>query len=165
MNKQFGLALALLLPIVILAGNTWMHYQQRSTGETITFPIEGFDPRDLLSGHYLIYRINYGIGDSGDCPTSDITASLCLEPERRIYPTDELPQSCTQFIRGNCDSSTRFISGLERFYIPEQYADVLDKKVRNKQGKLVVAVDSSGNAGVVDLLIDDRPWKEIVIAE
>jgi len=162
MNRKFGLALALLLPIILLAGNTWMHYQQRITGATVILPIEGFDPRDLLSGHYLIYQIDYGIKENNNCPTSDMTAKLCLTPERRIYPVDELPENCTQFIRGNCDSNAQFISGLERFYIPEQYAEVLDEKVRNKQGKLVIAVDQDGNGGVKDLLINDLPWKELI---
>ncbi len=165
MKRQLSLALALLLPIIVLAGSAWTHYQQRATGETITLPIEGFDPRDLLSGHYLIYRIDYGVSDQHHCPTSDITASICLAPERRIYPSDELPETCTRFIRGNCDSRARFISGLERFYIPEQYAKSLDKKIRNKRGKLVISVDQSGNAGVIDLLIDDRPWKELIAGE
>lgn len=165
MNKRFSLALALLLPIVVLAGNAWMHYHQRISGETVTLPIEGFDPRDLLSGHYLVYRIDYGIEDDTNCPTSDIAASICLAPERRVYPADELPENCTQFIRGNCDSNAQFISGLERFYIPEEYAGVLDEKVRNQQGKLVISVGESGNAGVLDLLIDDRPWKELVTEE
>lgn len=162
MNRKFGLALALLLPIIVLAGNTWMHYQQRMAGETVILPIEGFDPRDLLSGHYLIYRVDYGIGENSDCPATDVAASICLSPERRVYPIDELPESCTQFIRGNCDSNAHFVSGLERFYIPEQYAAVLDEKVRNKQGKLVVSVDQSGNAGIIDLHINDQPWKQFV---
>jgi uncharacterized membrane-anchored protein len=162
MKNKTGLVLALLLPIVVLAGNAWLQHQQRTGGEVVIFPIEGFDPRDLLSGHYLIYRIDYGIADNSDCPASDITASLCLAPERRIYPADELPETCTQFIRGDCDAQAHFISGLERFYIPEQYAEVLDEKVRDNQGKLVVSVDKSGNAGITDLLINDLPWKTVV---
>lgn len=162
MKKKIGLALALLLPITVLAANTWLHYQQRAAGETVVLPIDGFDPRDLLSGHYLVYQIDYGIEENNGCPTSDIAASLCLIPERRIYPADELPASCTQFIRGNCDSNTHFVSGLERFYIPDQYADLLDEKVRDNQGKLVISVDPAGNAGVVDLLINDQPWKTLM---
>ncbi|MEZ5536095.1 MAG: GDYXXLXY domain-containing protein [Thiolinea sp.] len=164
MKSRTGLILALILPIIILAANAWLHHQQRSSGETVIFPIEGFDPRDLLSGHYLTYRIDYGVAENSDCPVSDIPASLCLSPERRIYPLDELPETCTQFIRGSCDAKAQFISGLERFYIPEQYADVLDAKVRNNQGELVVSVGQSGNAGITDLLIDGRPWKEAVEA-
>lgn len=162
MKTKTGLILALLLPIMVLAGNTWLHHQQRINGETVIFPIEGFDPRDLLSGHYLVYRIDFGIAENSDCPASDITASLCLEPERRVYPVDELPDSCTQFIRGNCDDKARFVSGLERFYVPEQYADLLDEKVRDNEGKLVVSVDQAGNTGITDLLINGRSWKEML---
>ncbi len=162
MKTKIGLILALLLPIVVLAGNAWLHHQQRIHGETVILPIKGFDPRDLLSGHYLLYRIDFGITENSDCPTSDISASLCLEPERRVYPADELPENCTQFIRGNCDDKAHFVSGLERFYVPEQYADLLDKQVRDNAGKLVVSVDHAGNAGIIDLLINNQPWKEML---
>lgn len=162
MKNKFGLVFALLLPVAVLAGNVWLHHQQRTSGEAVIFPIEGFDPRDLLSGHYLIYRIDYGIAENSGCPTSDITASLCLTPERRVYPVDELPETCTQHIRGNCDAQAHFVSGLERFYVPEQYAAALDEKVRNNRSKLVVSIDQSGNAGITDLLIDDLPWKTVI---
>lgn len=162
LNNHWVLLLALILPIAILAGYTWLNHQQRENGDTITLPIQGFDPRDLLSGHYLIYDIDYGISDEHDCPASHIEAVACLLPEAQIFPSDELPASCTQYISGNCDDDSRFITGLERFYIPEQYAEQLETYVQNSQGKLVVTLDGSGGAAIRDLLIDDTPWKELL---
>lgn len=165
LNNRWTLLLALLLPIAVLAANAWLSHQQRGQGDTVVLPIRGFDPRDLLSGHYLTYEIDYGINADTACPASDIEAVVCLSPEAQVFPSDELPASCTQFISGNCDNDARFITKLERFYIPEQYAKSLEKYVQNNQGKLVIALDGAGNAAIQDLLINDQPWKELVIEE
>lgn len=162
LNNRWTLMLALLLPITVLAANTWFAQQQRTHGDTVVLPIHGFDPRDLLSGHYLTYNIDYGINDETGCPASDIEAVVCLTPEAHVFPSDELPTSCTQFISGSCDHDARFITKLERFYIPEQYAKPLEKYVQNNRGELLISLDGTGNAAIRDLLIDGQPWKALV---
>ena len=162
LNNRWTLLLALLLPICVLATNTWLSHQQKTQGDTITLPIQGFDPRDLLSGHYLTYDINYGISGENGCPTSHIEAIACLQPERQIFPSDELPDSCTQYIAGTCNDDAQFIAGLERFYVPEQYAKQLETHVQNGEGKLVITIDGNGKAAIRDLLINNRPWKTLV---
>ena len=159
-NPRLRLFAALLFPMIVLAGNAWMNHQQRSAGEAFTLPIHGFDPRDLLSGHYLYYRIDYGINESNGCPASDIAALLCLSPERRIYPEDELPASCKLFLQGDCDASAVFSAGLERYYIPEEHTRTLEDKVRENKGELVLSIDRRGNAAIRELLIEGKPWKE-----
>lgn len=162
LNNRWILLLALLLPLCALATNAWLSHQQRTQGNTITLPIQGFDPRDLLAGHYLTYDIDYGISDEHGCPASHIEATACLQPERHIYPSDELPDSCTQYISGNCNDAAQFIAGLERFYVPEKYAKRLEAHVQNGEGQLVITLDGNGKAAIRDLLINDRPWKTLV---
>ncbi len=156
MNRRGWLIVALIVPILALAASAYLKSVQRSSGEEVILPINGFDPRDLLSGHYLIYRVDYGV--EAGCNAYQGQASVCLRPTRGIYPAGELPQDCTLFIHGQCDSSV-FSAGIERFYIPEEYAQVLEAKVRDQQGEVVLAVDSQGNAAIRDLLIDGKPWK------
>ena len=165
LNNRWTLLLALMLPIAVLAANVWLSHQQREHGATVVLPIQGFDPRDLLSGHYLTYEIDYGISADTGCPASDIEAAVCLTPRAQVFPSDELPANCTQFISGNCDNNARFITKLERFYIPEQYAKPLEKYVQNNQGKLVISLDGTGSAAIRDLLINDQPWKKLIAEE
>lgn len=156
--KQRWLAVALTLPILALAGTVLMKSMQRASGEEVTLPITGFDPRDLLSGHYLTYRIDYGVADA--CPARDVPASVCLRPYRAIQAAKPLPADCSLHLRGYCDSQGHFqVASISRFYIPEQYASVLDAKVRDQQGELVIAVDRHGQAVIRDLLIAGKPWK------
>lgn len=164
MNSKIALVVALMIPIVALTATALQKAQQRATGVEVTLPIEGFDPRDLLSGHYLTYQIDYGIHTG--CPTQETVVDLCLEPIRAIYPQGERPTHCHVFLRGYCDSSSAFlVENLNRFYIPEQYATELDRRVRDKQGSLVLSVDNAGNAIIKDLLIDGEPWKTAVQRE
>jgi uncharacterized membrane-anchored protein len=73
-----------------------------------------------------------------------------------------LPEDCTLFIKGRCDDSAAFMAGIERFYIPEEFAQVLEQKVRDKHGAVVLSVDRQGNAAIRDLLLDGKPWKQVV---
>ncbi|WP_020395783.1 GDYXXLXY domain-containing protein [Thiolinea disciformis] len=161
-TPRMRLVAALVFPIVVLAGNAWMNHQQREAGKRITFPIEGFDPRDLLSGHYLVFKVNYEIAQGNSCPSSDINAKLCLEPEKRVYPEDELPAQCTLYLPGTCNSDKQFDAGFERFYIPEQKAAQLEQLVQAKRAKLELSIDQYGNASIRDLLIDNKPWKQVL---
>lgn len=159
MNRRNWLIVALLVPILALAGSAYLKSVQRSSGEEVILPISGFDPRDLLSGHYLIYRVDYGVADG--CAAQQGQASICLRPTRGLYPAGELPGDCTLFIHGQCDSGV-FSAGIERFYIPEAYAHTLEQKVRDNQGELVLGVDSQGNAAIRDLRLNGKPWKTVV---
>ena len=60
MNKlHFRMILVLLLPFVSLLGWTgWLVYETTTRFE-VTLPITGYDPRDLLSGHYILYDIDW----------------------------------------------------------------------------------------------------------
>lgn len=160
MNKRILLIVALALPILALALNAYLKSAQRDSGEQVVLPIEGFDPRDLLSGHYLLYRVDFGVENG--CREHNAEASVCLRPVRGIYAQGELPADCELFIRGRCDDSAAFLADIERFYIPEEYAQALEDKVRDRKGELVLSVDRQGNAAIRDLLIDGQPWKQAV---
>lgn len=156
MNK---LVFAIAFPIIALL--CLMLYKQNiiNTGQVISLPIVGFDPRDLLSGHYLQYNVDYQAENS--CDDDNDTAQLCLEPYRRFFNSSEVQNGCQLYLTGSCRGG-RFKSGLERFYIPEEYADQLDKLVQEARGELVISVNSRGTAVIKYLLIDGVPWMDKV---
>lgn len=163
---KIRLLLALALPILVLGVHAFTHHLQRHAGAEITLPIEGFDPRDLLSGHYLIYTVDYGFSGENSCPTSSIDATVCLQPDPvKVYASNDLPAHCTQFIRGKCDDSARFTAGIERFYIPEKHARTLDRLVRDRKGSLVLSVTHDGKAAIRELLIENKPWLQAIAGE
>ncbi len=79
-KSQKKIAILLALPIVALASMMSYRHMQFKTGVEVVLPIRGYDPRDLLSGYYIVYQIDYGI--PGICKNNrdNVKAAfLCLE--------------------------------------------------------------------------------------
>ncbi len=151
-----GILIALIIPILVLA--VWVGYKQFtfSIGKEITLPIMGYDPRDLLSGHYLTYRIDYGIG--GICAGSfrGQDGYVCLSPKRF---SSWRPENCKLMIKGFC-SRSQFIAGIERYYVPEKDAKRLEGLVQSGEASIVLSVSPIGEAQIKDLLINGKPWRD-----
>jgi len=151
----------LVFPILALMFLTGYKSYLWNTGQEVILPITGYDPRDLLSGHYLTYRVEYGIenlcGNQNGHRKRGRDGYVCLNPKQfSFYPMD----SCTLVIKGSCDGFNRFEAGIERYYIPEDRAKPLDKDVREGKASIVVSVQPSGKAQIKDLLIDGKPWRD-----
>lgn len=164
LSRDWRILLSLALPILVLTGLALDKHWNRSQGTEIRLAIEGFDPRDLLSGHFLTYKILY---DNPVCPRNpkldaqERETFLCLRPKLFSFNPRTQADSCTLHIQGVCHLG-QFTAGIERFYIPEQYAHALDLAVRNKKGEIIVNVTPSGTAQVKELLLEGRPWREMV---
>jgi uncharacterized membrane-anchored protein len=167
---------AVLAPIVGLIGVVVEHEFRLRQGKEVVLKIEGYDPRDLLSGHYLTYRVNYESEDgevcdggvsaqdviSGNAPSADTDTCVCFGKDGRrqsLSCSHMNLDRCEAVLRGAC-RNRRFIAGIERFYIPEDKARVLDRLVRAGGAEIVVSVPASGRAVIKDLLIDGKSWRE-----
>ena len=150
-----ALLVALLFPIIVLAALTAYRQFRLSAGTEVVLPISGYDPRDLLSGHYLIYTVDYGVTELCRNTSEDKTGYVCLNSKSF---SDDPPAGCTQLIRGVCKSG-RFEAGIEKYFVAESEAADLEKKVRSQVASIVLSLSSRGDAQVKDLLIDGRPWK------
>lgn len=170
--KHRQLLFALVFPVVALAALTAYKAFKRFSGIELTIPITGYDPRDLLSGHYLTYRMDFK-QEICQGKRRDTQVFLCVVQDgddisSRVVssPSRSMNEDCTAIIRGRCDR-WRFVTGVERFYVPEEHSRTLDRIVRGwgsdtDRAKLVISVDDSGRAVVKDLLIDGKPWREFL---
>jgi len=167
--KNKGIILSLLFPVLVLLGITIYKDLKTRIGKTIIIPIEGYDPRDLLSGHYLTYRLDlphHSICESAYKKGRRAPVYVCLKQlsdnklsAHTVYSIESGRESCDAVLKGRCDNGL-FVAGIERFYIPEEHAARLDKVFRGGKGKLVVSIDTQGKASIKDLLIENKPWKE-----
>jgi uncharacterized membrane-anchored protein len=149
------LLVTLMIPILALLALTLFKSSNFFMGHEVELPIVGYDPRDLLSGHYLVYRVDYGVANL--CATPDeVLGFVCLD--NRTF-THYNPDGCSLFIKGTC-KHRRFEAGIDRFYIPEEKAAMLDQMVRGKQASIVISVTGSGYAQVKNLLLNGKPWEE-----
>src|SRR3546814_14266095 len=87
MKRGLSLA-ALALPVLGLTISAGWHQWRQSGATEWRIPVTGYDPRDLLAGHYARFRYAWRL--AGQCPSGD--RMFCLEDRRgevvaRIEPT------------------------------------------------------------------------------
>jgi len=57
--KNKSLVLAFLIPAIALASWVLVLSHERRSGDEVKVVIKGYDPRDLLSEHYIQYEIDW----------------------------------------------------------------------------------------------------------
>jgi len=151
MKKNVKILIALSIPIVVLGILTMNHYLALK-GHLVTLPVRGYDPRDLLSGHYIQFTVEYP--KKPNCEYDKQSIKACLD------------DSCKTFIKGTCHRS-RFLAGIERFYIPQDNAKELESSLRNsdKKTEIVVSVSKNGKAAIKEFLINGCPWDKYLDKE
>lgn len=140
--KNKVLLLILLIPVICLfVWNCFLWYD-KDTGTEITVRISGYDPRDLLSGHYIRYRIDWDKTDLTQFDDKFITKQDFVDSLNK-----------TSY----------------RFYVPENHAKYLDKilmeswDVKEEDKKIVEVVYSckKGKHPIAKkLLVDGQPYQK-----
>lgn len=64
MLKKYGYIGLVFLPVIILLIWVATIEIERRQGQEVVVQLQGYDPRDLLSGHYILYQIDW---DKTDC--------------------------------------------------------------------------------------------------
>ena len=140
MNKKHLLLFAFALPLITLTIWTATLYAQRQNGQEVRVRISGYDPRDLLAGHYIQYEIDWDATD------------------------------CTQFKNQKCPDKKDFCQEARwgrqcRFYIPEKHARELDALFRQRSStqdvfEVVYSYRPGRKAMAKQLLINGEDWTE-----
>lgn len=140
MNRKI-LLIAILFPIVCLMSWVSFLFIQRETGQDIIVSVQGYDPRDLLSGHYIQYTIDW-------------EKTNCQQFETGVCPKDEF---CKEARWGRqC-----------RFYIPENKAHQLDRLFWKRNStdmifEVVYSYHKNKTPIAKSLLINGKDWKEFI---
>lgn len=157
-KRRVAALVALLLPVVGTIGLI-VRGELALRGAEWRFKITGYDPRDLLRGHYLVYRIDWG-----ERPVDSECADCCLcldrvEGEQRVTRIEcQEARSCDAWLRvGEIDD-------LQRYYIPEDAPRQLEAAVMAGRGELVLSFSRRGGLVIKDLLIDGKPWRDALRA-
>jgi uncharacterized membrane-anchored protein len=159
----FALVLMLLLPSLLLAKAMF----ERDSGQIWQVPITGYDPRDLLRGHYLNFRYDWDMVETDHTQycTAGRPCCLCLNervgndftnPEVRAVDCGIVPElrQCTSLIKGMTQVAP------QTYFVPEKHALRLEKMLQaNKHDfKMEIAVPRSGGPAIIrDLYIDQKP--------
>lgn len=159
------LLVCLLLPLIGL-GYSWAHTHRAAQRGTVwEVPIGGYDPRDLLRGHYVQFQYRWPGITSGNGSFYGSTApSLCLN--------GNAPQ-ITNLREGAADMQDcprgHFVSGSARYsqdgpdsgrlYVSQAQGAAYQVKLTDPKlaGSVLVRVDENGALRPVKLLFRPRP--------
>ena len=169
-HKKIGLVLLaipfLAMLLMIVQNNHNVHGYQE-----YRFEIEGYDPRDLLKGHYLIFRYKWpeaavNMFDDNSYPRTDQVCA-CMSGDA-LLPDVRFDACVSNHPRQkNCVAGVR-VSGwasgaglqpndtLRQYYIPEQHARMLENMLRAGKHKFEVGIvpRPDGQAQLKMLYID-----------
>ena len=141
----------LLLPIIAFAGLVVRAELLRASGPVFHVAITGYDPRDLLQGHYLRYRLQW----PGEGTCDNATCCLCLR-------TSDAPTKVECGVAdAACDAqlSRQMIEQGREFFIQENAGPALEQAIRRGQGAITLNVTPDGQVRVHELLIDGVPHR------
>ncbi|MBR1778652.1 MAG: GDYXXLXY domain-containing protein [Alphaproteobacteria bacterium] len=164
MNKA---KILLFLPVFVLLGWVISVQAMISEGTKMELPIRGYDPRDILAGHYLSVEVNFDDYPSECAVKEDQNKSLRWQKRDAFFCSSsgrivlERTADCGAFIKGYCQYN-RFHSNISRFYVPERASLVLERAVRNRDNDpmLLLSVAKNGQAYPLDLILQGKPFKE-----
>ena len=167
-----GLCATILIGFVINEGAA------RASGQEVLLTVEGVDPRDLLSGHYVQLAFNRQLDPGEQCPpTSTGWNWTALRARGDIYAVaggassrSEVEQVGPVTVRGtySCTPPSppdpnglqgapgviHLNLGIDRFYVNQAEAQRIERALaeqRNDRSKRVLAIVSVGRDGVARL--------------
>lgn len=154
MKKNFLIIIFMLPLICLMVWTGYLTYQQKNGGE-VKVRITGYDPRDILSGHYIAYTIDWEKTD-------------CNQFKDRVCPKND-------FCKINKFKRIFYWGAPCRYYVPEKYAEQLDKTFRkattfslsdDKGEKDIFEVVYSYQEGkepfAKELLINGKDWRKYI---
>ncbi|MBA6291479.1 GDYXXLXY domain-containing protein [Colwellia sp. MB3u-70] len=164
MNNKILIAVA--IPFVLLCLLIARAEYHVKTGEQWNVNITGYDPRDLLRGHYLRFNLAYDWETTAHKCDSGAACCLCLTstdsqiPKVNKVSCDVAKTQCDAFIAPEYERS------LHRFYIAEtdgkRAEDLLSEARANKNAFISLSINKKGEPIIRDLLIGDRPIGNIL---
>ncbi len=166
MSRNKIILIAVALPFIVLCLLVVRAEYNIRNGEQWSFEITGYDPRDLLRGHYLQFNLKYNWQDNkNNCKTNQ-DCCLCLTENSSAYP--DVHKTACDIARQQCDGYMLMDSDnvLKRFYIPEDSAKTAEKLLRNarsqQQAYLSVSINKKGQPTIIDLFINQQSISEIL---
>jgi len=171
MRKKYYLILAVILQCAIIAAVPAPKLFARLTGREITIKTAPVDPYDFLSGYHVI--LNYEISSSdlsaGLQPhENQILYNVLVKGEDDIWHSHSIHTSYPEDVpadavvmKGKWQGWRRIQYGIEKFFIPEEHRQDIERDLRQNQRQALVdiKVDRFGNAALLRLRVDDRAYE------
>lgn len=135
MSKKFVYPCLVFMPIILLFVWVGTILYQIYGSATVNVRILGYDPLDLLSGHYIRYTLDWQNTD------------------------------CRQFAGDICPKALFNAYGLNygRYYVPENLAKPLEEVLQNNENiaEIVFSYREGKQPFVLNLLVNGKEWRGV----
>jgi|GEM_PF-2824454 len=179
-TRRLRIAAALVIvPTVLLAGLVLKHELALEKAQTWRVKIAGYDPRDMLKGHYLSFEFDWVWKDKTHpfCK-NDEECCFCFEskgtktagippiPTVSYLHCKEAGKMCKSFIRVEATTGNRddgfYPENDHRYYVAENKASSLERVLESQNHNVTVdlKVLPSGLHMLGELCIDNVPWRD-----
>jgi uncharacterized membrane-anchored protein len=166
-SPRFRLLAALFPVLGLLALVVRSELAQR--GEPFRLAIRGYDPRDLISGHYLRYQYELDWQGEASCDQAlpgrerslDSGCCVCLTRQGEP-PASPAARSLSCDAVSSCDGwlYAEQLQPPQRYFVPEERAQELEQAMGERKAAVDVVTSTSGTAAVGELYFDGVPWRE-----
>ena len=163
-NKKVLISVA--MPFVVLCLLIVRAEYHIRSGEQWSFDLQGYDPRDLLRGHYLRLNVSYDMESGKNSCTPAEECCLCLtKTEARVPKVYEA--SCS-VAKTQCDGFmlSSHQNTLRRYYVPEADARRAEKILADASAErtafLNVSINGKGEPAITDLIIGDQSLNDLL---
>ncbi|GMM92031.1 GDYXXLXY domain-containing protein [Qipengyuania sp. MTN3-11] len=156
MNRRLAIAAALAVPLAGLGASWAGTHVAAQRGTVWEVPIAGYDPRDLLRGHYVIYTYDWP-GLEGRRANRALDEVLCIEGEAPRIARVSRPgaaSDCASAVRAGSgwnDPAGGLASG--RLYVSQDRAAELERRLADPalQGVVTIRVREDGHITPLDI--------------
>jgi uncharacterized membrane-anchored protein len=163
-HRLIWLALALPLLVILLAiARAELFLHQASE---FSLAIGGYDPRDLLQGRYLQFRLLLDTDHTEEREACDTTKQACCWCLSHVHdaPAAIAERATCHTARELCDGSLPLEAASKafRFYVPEAQASAMERALAEARSAetafAVFAIDQDGEARVRELRLNGRKY-------
>lgn len=160
---------ALLLPLCVIGLGIVRAERHLARSTSWVFEVDGYDPRDLLRGHYIQFRLDLHEEAALEACDDDRSerCCLCLTATTKDQPPRVQRSTCAR-ATSQCDGvlQTRYLSELRRYYIPEEDAWKLEQQFREaaqaSRALLRIAINDDGKPQIEALLVNGHEIRRVV---
>lgn len=168
-----ALLIVITLPSLLLVKAAY----DRQNGKIWQVDIAGYDPRDLLYGHYLNFTYDWNFAKPGESTQCGYGRDCCLCLKEAMPGSILAPLAntmrCDAPERALCDSvitggrrSYNPAFGGQKYFVPEKDGKALEKILRDgkHQTQMEIAVPRSGGPAIIrKLYIDQLPLEDFLL--
>lgn len=172
--SKVGLWAALALPFIGVVALVLKAEVAVCTGPSFHIPIRGYDPRDLLQGHYFSYQYDFNWQGEDSCTQESIHGTdtnlrrgccLCLT---RVGASESNPRvrqvNCSEREQHLCAGWLRAddVAPPQKYFIPENRGHDLESALNSRRATIEIVTSTGGPPAVKGLYVDGRPWQAVV---